>query len=50
MEEGGEASTSFQERGQMRMLMSIVWWGKKPLVLGKNAAMKLLLAKAKGKL
>ena len=34
----------------MRLLMSIVWWGKKPIVLGKNAAMKLMLAKAKGKL
>jgi hypothetical protein len=50
MEESGETRTSFQEGGQMRLLMSIVWWGKKPIVLGKNAAMKLMLAKAKGKL
>lgn len=31
----------------MKLLMSIVWWTSKPLVLGKNGAMKLLLAKAK---
>jgi hypothetical protein len=34
----------------MRLLMSIMWWSKKPLVLGKNSAMKLMLAKAKVKL
>ena len=34
----------------MKLLMRIVWWSKKPLVLGKNSAMKLMLAKAKGKL
>jgi hypothetical protein len=32
----------------MSIFWRIVWWQGKPVVLGKNAAMKIMLAKAKG--